>query len=121
MKRRRLPPSPHLKRLYNLCHRLRLQGVRVDTVGNAINIATDAEYNALSELARKYIQALKTEYRYVIQTYIPDGESGSTVVLPDAVAPAPPLKFLRTCRHPKKHRLYDDFGFEKCSKCQALL
>lgn len=72
MKRRRTPPSPRLKRRYNLVHRLRLQGVSVDTVGNAINIATAEQYEALPDLAKKYADTLRTEYRYVIQTYIPD-------------------------------------------------
>lgn len=94
MKRRRIPPSPHLKKRYNLCHRLRLQGVRIDTVGNAINIAGDEEYSTLNKLAKKYIQTLRTEYRFVIQTYIPGGESGDM-----AGQPAPAVKFRRK-KHP---------------------
>lgn len=91
MKRRRQPPSPRLKRRYNIVHRLRLQGVSVDTVGNAINIATDKEYAALSDLAKKYVDALRTEYRYVIQTYIP---------CPPAVHPMPAVKFHRKKAQP---------------------
>lgn len=74
MKRRRLPPDPRLKRLYNLSHRLRMQGVKVDTVGNAINIATETDLESVTALGRKYIEALRTEYRFVIQTYIPGAE-----------------------------------------------
>lgn len=51
-----------------------MQGVKVDTVGNAINIASTDEYQALGDLAKKYIDALRTEYRFVIQTYIPGAE-----------------------------------------------
>ena len=71
MKRRRQPPSPRLKRQYNLVHRLRLQGIAVDTVGNAIQIATEQDFQSLPPLAKKYVEALRGEYRYVIQTYIP--------------------------------------------------
>jgi len=91
MKRRRLPPSPRLKKQYNICHRLRLQGVPVDTVGNAIAIATTEEYESLPRLAKKYIQTLRTEYRFVIQTYIPV-ESGRAV---EQGTPAPATKFSR--------------------------
>lgn len=80
MKRRRPPPSPSLKKRYNLVHRLRLQGVSVDTVGNAINLATSADYEALSDLAKKYVDTLRSEYRYIIQTYIPcPGEATPTI------------------------------------------
>lgn len=93
MKTRRLSPSARLKKRYNLVHRLRLQGVSVDTVGNAINIATAEEYATLTDLAKKYIDALRTEYRYVIQTYIPDARDTPG-------QPTPAVKF-----HRKKARL----------------
>lgn len=87
MKRRRTPPSPRLKRQYNLVHRLRLQGVTVETVGNAIKLATHEEYEALPRLAKKYADALREEFKFVIQTYIPGGYRNDT--------PPPPIKFRR--------------------------
>lgn len=91
MKRRRIPPSPRLKKRYNLVHRLRLQGVAVDTVGNAINIATAEEYDTLPAIAKKYVDTLRSEYRYVVQTYIPiPGERDDP--------PRPAVKFRRRAR-----------------------
>lgn len=85
MKRRRTPPSPRLKKRYNLVHRLRLQGIAVDTVGNAINIATEEELDSLPELAKKYILELQDRpHLFAIQTYIPSADD-----------PAIPIKFTR--------------------------
>ncbi|HRI61224.1 MAG TPA: hypothetical protein PK228_15900 [Saprospiraceae bacterium] len=74
MKRRRLPPDQHLKRRYNLCHRLRLKGVAVDTDSNAINITGSAEMEALPATALRYIGELKEKYHFVVQTFIPGGQ-----------------------------------------------
>lgn len=115
-----LTPEQRLKRRYNLCHRLRAKGIEVDVEQHSIQITGEKQLASLGKKARAYIDALVTEYRYVIQTYIPGGE-GSTVVQRNGRPATPPLKFLRSCRHPKKDRLYDDFGFEKCAKCEAML
>lgn len=71
MKRRRLPPSPHLKRRYNIAHRLRLKGVAITTDANAIEI-TEAQYSELPKAARRYCDELRDRYHYVIQLRIPD-------------------------------------------------
>lgn len=60
MKRRRLPPDKRLKKRYNLCHRLRLKGVAVDTDSNAINIANQDEYEALPATTRRYVDTLRS-------------------------------------------------------------
>lgn len=76
----RMPVDPHLKRRYNLCHRLRLQGIQVDTVGNAINIATWEAYDALTKTTRRHVDTLRDEYHFVIQTYIPAAEEKNPAV-----------------------------------------
>lgn len=86
MKRRRLPPDQRLERRYNLCHRLRLKGVAVDTDSNAINIANLDEYNDLSATAKRYVDTLRSDYHFVVQTYIPGGEDEM---------PRPAVKFHR--------------------------
>lgn len=91
MTHRRTPPDQRLKRRYNLCHRLRLKGIAVDTDTHAINVATLEEYEDLPKTARRYIDTLRDEYHFVVQTYIP-------VVAGRAVEqgnPAPAVKFYR--------------------------
>lgn len=87
MKRRRLRRDSRLKRRYNLVHRLRVQGVVVDTDTYAINCNPD-DYDNLPRLAQRYIRALRDEYHFSVQTYIPDPQQVEI-----------PIKFTR-----KKHR-----------------
>ena len=91
MKRRRLPPDKHLKRRYNLCHRLRLKGVAVDTDSNAINIANQDEYEALPATARRYVDTLRSDYHFVVQTYIPVAVGRAV----EPQNPQPAIKFSR--------------------------
>lgn len=83
-----------LKKRYNLCHRLRARGIEVDVERHAIQITGPEQLDSLGKTARKYLEALIEDYRYVIQTYIPGGQ-GSTVVHRNGKPAMPPLKFLR--------------------------
>ncbi len=89
-----LTPAQRRKRRYNLCHRLRARGIEVDVESHAIQVTGQKQLDSLGKAARAYIDALVTEYRYVIQTHIPGGE-GSTVVQRNGRPATPPLKFLR--------------------------
>lgn len=66
--------NSRLKRRYNICHRLRLKGVYVDTDAHAINVATQQQYDELPATARRYIRELTDTYHFVVQTYIPGGQ-----------------------------------------------
>lgn len=69
-------PQSLLKVRYNMCHRLRLWGIAVDTETHAIQIATEAEYIALHKTPRRYVDALRQDYGYVVQYAImPDDQS----------------------------------------------
>ncbi|MBL7780664.1 MAG: hypothetical protein JNM22_05555 [Saprospiraceae bacterium] len=71
------------KRRYNTCHRLRACGIPVDEVTKSIQIRDENELKSLKPIAAKYVQILREEYGFQLQTYIP---------YPDQS----PLKFRRT-------------------------
>lgn len=86
MKRRRPDRDAWLKRRYNIVHRLRMQGIPVDTDTCAINCNPE-DYDRLTRLGRKYIDALRDDYHFAVQTYIPDPQQKPL-----------PIKFVR--KHP---------------------
>lgn len=74
LKQQRAEAKARLKRRYNIVHRLRLRGIAIDTDSNAINIAGEQEYRDKEGTTRRYIDTLRDEYKFAIQTYIPGAE-----------------------------------------------
>lgn len=101
MKRRKEKRPPGLlKHRYNMCHRLRLWGVAVDTKTYAIQMATEEGYEALHKTPRRYVDALRKDYGYVVQYAIPIEVESPGQERSSRVAPA--IRFRRNKKKREK-------------------
>lgn len=69
MKRKRT--SSAAKRQYNMAHRLRLWGIQVETIHRRITLYTQEDYERMHRTPKRYLDRLRTEHGYSVQTRIP--------------------------------------------------